>query len=402
MDCSIIFPVRKRRLFTPGPTPLIPQAQLALARPIIHHRKQEFKELLLQTRRNLQKILKTENEVVILTASGTGAMEAAVTNLLSAEDEALAVVAGKFGERWLEICLAHGITAKAIEKEMGQAACASEICQVLEGHPQIRALLIQGCETSTGTSHDLEEIGLSVSQKFPDVLIVVDAVTALLSQPIETDQWHLDVVLSGSQKGVGMPPGLSFMSLSARALEKIEKGPPRAYYFGLREEVNRQREGQNTFTPAVSLINALNETTREILRQDPDRVVADTDLMARCTRQGLLKLGFKLLSHSPSGAVTAAFPPQGILASQMIETLEEEFGIQIAGGQGSLKGRIIRIAHLGYFDLVDVFSVLSAIELCLTKMEMKIELGLGTGAAMREALRKTDQQRQKDLAPPKT
>ena len=325
-------------------------------------------------------------------------MEAAVTNLLSAKDEALAVVAGKFGERWLEICLAHGINAKSIEKEMGQAACAREICQVLESHPKTRALLIQGCETSTGTSHDLEEIGQSVSQKFPDVLIVVDAVTALLSQPIETDQWHLDVVLSGSQKGVGMPPGLSFMSLSARALERIEKNPPRAYYFGLREEVNRQRVGQTTFTPAVSLINALHETTREILRQDPDRVVTDTDLMARCTRQGLLKLGFKLLSQSPSGAVTAAFPPEGISASPMIVMLEKEFGIQIAGGQGSLKGHIIRIAHLGYFDLVDVFSVLSAIEFCLARMGTKIELGSSTGAAIREALRKTDQQQQKDLS----
>ncbi|MEE8348775.1 MAG: alanine--glyoxylate aminotransferase family protein [Acidobacteriota bacterium] len=380
--------MRKTRLFTPGPTPLMPEAQLAMSRPILHHRTPQFKELLVQTCQNLQKLFRTEHDVVILASSGTGAMEAAVTNLFSSDDHALTIVAGKFGERWGELCKTHGIPHTSIDKESGQAASPEDICQALRNNPNIKAVLIQGCETSTGTSHDLEEIAKQIHAEFPQVLIVVDAITALLTQPVETDLWGLDIVISGSQKSFALPPGLSFLTLSPRALEKITSNPSLPYYFNLAQEVTQQRAGQTAFTPAISLIVGLHETTREILRQGLAPVLAETELMARTTREGLKAMGFQLLSSSPANAVTAAFPPEGVSSVKLIKHLETDLGIKIAGGQGDLKKKIIRIAHLGYFDVLDVFTVLSAIELCLLKMGAKIELGSGLQAAMREASKK--------------
>ena len=382
--------MRKQRLFTPGPTPLMPEAQLALARPIIHHRTPQFIDLFLETRNNLQKILQTKNDVVILASSGTGAMEAAVSNLLSTDEQALAVVAGKFGERWLEICKAHKIPCTALHKPAGEACSPEEICQALENHPETRVLLIQACETSTATSHDLELIAQSVHQKFPAVLIVVDAISALLTQPLQVDDWGLDIVISGSQKSLGLPPGLAFMSISPSALERIKNNKVSSYYFDLSIEIDKQRKGQTAYTPAISLIDALKETTQEILRQDPRKVLAEVELMAHCTREALLALNFRLLSSSPSSAVTAAFPPEGVSAKELIKKLDSEFGVMIAGGQSELKGKIIRIAHLGYLDLIDVFAVISSIELCLLRMETKIEVGLGLRTALLEAAKPTN------------
>lgn len=387
--------MHKKRLFTPGPTPLMPEAQLAMSRPIVHHRTAEFTELLVETRQNLQKIFRTENDIVILASSGTGAMDAAVSNLLSPGDPVLAVVAGKFGQRWVQICQSYNIPCTSLEKESGEAASAQEICEALEHHPEIQAILIQGCETSTATSHDLERIAKLVGDKFPQVFIVVDAITALLTQPVETDQWGLDIVIGGSQKSFSLSPGLSFLTLSSRALKKMEANSSRPYYFNLPQEVQKQRKGQSAFTPAISLIVGLKETTREILRQTPDRVLADAELMARCTRAGLLELGFRLLSSSPANALTAAFPPDGVSAGELVKKLEDEFGTKVAGGQGELKNKIIRIGHLGYLDLLDVFSVLSAIELCLVKMGWEIHLGGSVRAAALEATNRTEQTSEK-------
>jgi len=363
----------------------MPEAQLAMSRPILHHRTAQFKELLLESLRNLQKIFRTEHDVVILASSGTGAMEAAVTNLLSPEDHALVVVAGKFGQRWAELCQTHGIPYTSIDKESGQAASPQEICKALEHNPKMTAVLIQGCETSTGTAHDLEQIAKRIHADFPQVLIVVDAITALLTQPLESDLWGLDIVISGSQKSFALPPGLSFLTLSSRALKKIKANPSPPYYFNLAKEATQQREGQSAFTPAISLIIGLNETTREILGQGLDQVLAEAELMARATREGLQALGFTLVSSSPANAVTAAFPPEGVSSVELSKRLEGDLGIKIAGGQGELKQKIIRIAHLGYFDRLDVFSVLSAIELCLLKMGATIELGSSLQAALAEA-----------------
>lgn len=363
-----------------------------MARPIIHHRTAEFKALLLETRRNLQNIFKTENEIVILAASGTGAMEAAVCNLLSPDEQALAVVTGKFGERWREICSAFHIPCAALTKRPGEAASAEEICDAIAREPGVRAVFLQGCETSTATSHDLESIGLKVRKRFPDVVIVVDAITALGSERLETDLWGLDVVISGSQKSFAIPPGLAFLSLSPRALEKMKGSTSPRYYFDLLKELSAQQKGQTAFTPAVSLVAALNETAKEILRQGIDCVVAEAHGMARATRRGLTALGFKMLSQSPSAAATAAYPPDGVSAQDLVKRLEQRFGMKIAGGQAELKGKIIRVAHLGYFDLADVFSLISALELSLLDMGQPIDLGAGVRAALLEAAQLTADQ----------
>lgn len=356
-----------------------------MAQPLIHHRTDRFKALLKQTHRNLQEIFRSENDVAILTSSGTGAMEAVVSALLGQEDHALAVVAGKFGQRWLEICQTHKIPCTPLYLKYGRAATDQDICQALQENADTSVLLIQGCETSTATSHNLERISKSVHENFPEVLIVVDAITALLTEKVETDLWNLDVVIGGAQKAFGMPPGLAFLSVSSRAIEKIQSTSSRSYYLNLHQEILKQRDGQSNFTPAISLIQGLHKVTGEILRQGPENIIAEAALMARCTRKGLKSLGFQLVSHAPSNAVTAAFPPSNIKAPDLVKKLEAETGIKVAGGQDELKNKIIRIAHLGYFDLIDVFSVLSAIELCLLMLGTKVELGKGVGAALHEA-----------------
>jgi aspartate aminotransferase-like enzyme len=377
--------MRKIRLFTPGPTPLIPEAQLAMAKPLIHHRTPEFKQLLLETRQNLKKLFKTEHEILILASSGTGAMEAAVSNLHSSGEKVVAVVAGKFGERWAELAKAFGLNCAPLCKEYGQAASPEEILGILKKNGDAVSLFLQGCETSTGTAHALEEIGTRVKREFPDLLIIVDAITALGSQPVEPDSWGLDVVIGGSQKAFGLPPGLAFLSLSPKAVEVLEAKPPAAhYYLNLRKELKGQVRGTTAFTPAISLITALNEATFLMLDEGIDNIVQDAELMARATREGLGVLGFKLLSSSPANAVTAAYPPADIAADDLRTALETEFGVKVAGGQAHLKGQIIRIAHLGYFDLLDVVTVLSAIELCLARRGLISSVGDGVRAALQE------------------
>ena len=365
----------------------MPEAQLAMVRPMLHHRKSEFRTLLLETLEDLKEVFKTKNDIVILTASGTGAMEAAVGNLLSPETPALAVSAGKFGERWLEICSAFRIPCRALTKDYGEAASVDEIRQAIEQNPDTRALLIQSCETSTGTAHDLEAIGRMIRTSFPKVLIVVDAITFVGSQPLETDAWGLDVVIGGSQKAFAIPPGLAFLSLSERAMAAIGNNSTPRYYFDLLKEVEKQREGQTALTPAISLVVALNEAVKEILNQGLDRVLDEVALMAQCTREGVLAMGFSLVSSVPASALTACYPPPGISATTISQMLQERFGIIVAGGQGDLKGKILRIGHLGYFDLIDVLSVLSALEICLVELGSKIELGAGISAAMRKIAR---------------
>ena len=365
----------------------MPQAQLALAQPLIHHRSEEFKSLLGRTRSRLQQIFRTQNEVLILTSSGTGAMEAAVSNLFSEKDTVLVIAAGKFGERWAELCRAYRVPHQILKKEPGEAASPEEICRFLQDFPELGGVLLQGCETSTATVHDLKTIGERLHRDFPEVLTVVDGITTLGSQPLETDSWNLDVVIGGSQKFLSIPPGLSFLSLSPRAIARMADNPSPRYYLDLAKELGAQRKEQTAFTPAVSMIAALDQATQEILRQGLEKIVEDTAWMAHCTRCGLKALGFRLLSSAPANAVTAAYPPPDISARQLLKQLREEQGILLACGQGDLAGRIVRVAHLGYFDLLDMFSVLSALELALLRLGAKPAPGAGVRAALTECHR---------------
>ena len=313
-------------------------------------------------------------------------MEAAVSSLHSPGDKVQVIVAGKFGERWAQLAKAFGLECIRLHKDYGDAASPVEILNQLEKNQGVRSLFVKACETSTGTVHDLESISRVVRDKFPDILIIVDAISAIGSQPVEPDEWDLDVVISGAQKAFGVPTGLAFVSLGPRAVKALESDSYSPhYYLNLRKELAGQLSGNTAYTPAISLITALNKATSIMLEEGLEQLIGTANLMARCARKGLQELGFCLLSSSPANALTAAYPPPGISADELRTTLEESYGLKVAGGQGSLKGKIIRIAHLGYFDLLDVFSVLAAIEMCFHEMGKPVNLGRGVTAAMEEA-----------------
>jgi len=361
----------------------MPVVQSALASPLIHHRTPAFAVLLLETRERLQKIFRSDSDVVVLTSSGTGAMEAAVASVLRPElDRGLIVSTGKFGERWIDLCRVHGIPHDVLTKPYGQAASSRDIADRMV-ESGANALLLQGCETSTATRLDLKSISHEVRSRVPEALIIVDAITALATQPVESQAWGLDVVISGSQKSFAMSPGLAFMCLSPHALAAAQRAGTKGYYFDLAREALRQRDGQTAFTPAISLIQALHAAAGEILDQGLDRVIREAELMATATRAGLQALGFKLLSSAPANAVTAAFPPTGIEAKNLIRSLESRFGVKVAGGQGVLKGKILRIAHLGYFDPLDVITLLAALEICVSEDALTPKAtGAGVAVAM--------------------
>lgn len=376
--------MRKTRLFTPGPTPLIPEARQAMAMPMPHHRTPEFAGIMMECRKKLQAIFKTGNELLILSTTGTGAMEAAVSNLHCPGDRVLAVSIGKFGERWIELAEAFGLDCRVLAKPYGSSASAEEILAALQQNPNTRSLFIQACETSTGTAHCLERIASLVRRHFPGILIIVDGITAVGCQPLETDAWDLDVVISGSQKSFGIPPGLSFISLGPRALAALDSGPGKnVYHLSLSREMKGQKHGSPAFTPSIALIIALREACSQILEYGLSRVIEDAGRIASASRAGLEELGFKLLSEAPANAVTAAFPPEGISADELRQKLDEGFGVKVAGGQGDVSGKIIRIAHLGYFDILDTSTVLSALELALAELGHFTPPGAGVAAAMK-------------------
>jgi len=378
--------MKKNYLLTPGPTPLPPKVCEALARPIIHHRTPQFQAILKEVGQGLKEIFQTKNDVYILSSSGTGAMEAAVVNLLSPGDTALTVEAGKFGERWTEICQAYGIKAKVIKVEWGKAVSAAEIERLLKEDAQIKAVFVTACETSTGVSIDLEAIGQVVKQT-PAVL-VVDAISALASIDIQTDNWFLDVVVSGSQKGLMLPPGLAFISVSEKALSLVETSTSPRYYFDLRLAKKAWAKVDTPFTPAISIIIALKEALDIIRENGLDQTFARHKKMACATRKAMLALGLELFApEASSDAVTAVKVPQGIDGEKLVKTMRDTYGVTIAGGQAELKGKVFRIAHMGFIDEFDIILCISCLEKVLYQMGYKLDLGKGVKAAEEEFLK---------------
>jgi aspartate aminotransferase-like enzyme len=372
--------MQKKYLLAPGPTPVPPEALLAMAMPIIHHRAPDFLPVLDSAKKGLQWLYQTKNDVLILCSTGTGGMVGSVNNFLSPGDEVLVINGGKFGERWTKICQAYGMRVDELVVEWGYAVKPELIEASLKKNPKIKAVFVQANETSTGVFHDVKTIAGIV--KKTDAIFVVDAISALVAHDIRTDEWGIDVMIGGSQKGVMLPPGLAFVSVSDKAWKMADGAKTPKFYFNFKKERENLAKNQTLFTSAVTLIIGLNECVKMLQAEGLDKVFARHERLARATRAGVGALGLKLFpKESPSNALTAIEAPSGVDGQAIYKDLRQKYGITGAGGQDKLKGKIFRIAHLGYTDTFDVITAIAGIEMVLKGLGHPVKLGTGVGAA---------------------
>lgn len=377
----------KRRIFAPGPTPVPEDVLLEMSRAPLHHRTKEFIEILTEVKKGLQFLFQTKQPAYLLAASGTGAMEATIVNLFQSGDEVLVIDGGKFGERWWKIAQAYGLKTHILKVEWGYAANPDDVVKQLKANPKIRGVLFQASETSTGVYHPVEAIAQAVKSN-SDALVIVDAITALGVSNLPLDAWGLDAVVSGSQKALMLPPGLAFLALSERAQERRKQTGIARFYYNLNAEDKAALGGETAWTPAVSLITALDVVLKRIQKTGLEPVFRHHDKLAKATRAGVTALGLELFAkQSPSPAVTSVLVPSSIPeGKKIVSHLRDQFGITIAGGQDQWKGKIFRLAHLGYYDELDMLTMLSALELTLSKLGHPIEPGKGVGAAQKSFL----------------
>ncbi len=369
----------KKLLMTPGPTPIPESVLLNMAKPIIHHRTDEFKTLMNSAKTRLQKLFQTTNEIVIFSSSGTGAMEAAVVNLVSPGEKTAVVSAGKFGERWVQLNSTFGARPVVIKKDYGDFVTPEEIDAVLKKHPNISCLFMQACETSTGVFHPIDEIGLLLKNKFPEVVFVVDGITAIGAIDVKTDLWGIDIMITGSQKALMLPPGLGIISISEKAKNKMLKNSTPRYYFDIKKEIEA---GYGNFTPPVTLIVALNESLKIILDKVTLKGTFERHrLLAKATREAIMAMNLRLFAKRPSDSLTAVISPEGVNSGKIIEKMKN-MGVEIANGQGPLKDKIFRIAHMGYFDKQDILTCITSLEMSLKKLRIEHPFGEGVIRAM--------------------
>lgn len=369
----------KHYLLSPGPTPIPNEVALAMSETMIHHRTPQFNQVFDEARAGLKKLFGTKNDVLMLAASGTGAMEAAVANLFSAGDQVLVINGGKFGERWLNISNAYGLNPIEMKVEWGQAVKVAEVEKQLIANPDIQGVMIQASETSTTVFHPVKEIA-QLTKNGP--LFLVDGVTAVGVVALPMDDWGIDVLVTGSQKALMLPPGLGFIALGDRAWEKTKTAKLPRFYFDLNLERKNQQKGSGAFTPAVSLIFGLRAALRMIEREGLANVYARHDRLCRATRAAAVALGLKLLApDSPSPAATGIYLPSGIDADQVLEYLRDKMNVTLAEGQDQLKGKALRIAHIGYMGAFDVITAIAALEMALRKFGAEIPFGKGVAAA---------------------
>ncbi|MCS6951982.1 MAG: alanine--glyoxylate aminotransferase family protein [Bryobacterales bacterium] len=372
--------IRKQRLLTPGPTPLYPPALQAMMGSDIHHRTEDFRQLYRRVLADLKEILGTSHDVLVLVSSGTGAMEAAVSNFFSRGDKVIVCSAGKFGERWVELARAFGLEATVLEANYGDVVSPARVAEALAREPETRGVFVQASETSTGAAHDVRAMGEAVSQT--DAIFVVDAITGLGTMPLDIDGWGLDVVIGGSQKAFMIPPGLAFLTVSPKAWARAESASLPHYYFDLKKEKKNAEKGESSWTPSTSLLLALSEALRYIRSVGMDRLIENAQALARATRAAVTALGLELFApHSPAASVTAVKAPPGVDSGIIVKEFRNRFGAIIANGQGSMRGKIFRIAHLGYFDFADLFAVIAELEIILAALGRPVSFGSGVAAA---------------------
>jgi aspartate aminotransferase-like enzyme len=380
--------LRKNRLFTPGPTPILPAAQTAMASFAMHHRTADFRALYSRVLADMKDFIGTKNDVLVLASSGTGVMEGSVSNLTSPGDKVLVLTAGKFGERWRDLAKAFGCAVEVLSVPYGETFALDEIRRRLT--PDVRAVYMQSTESSTGARHDVKGIAQLVRGASDDTLLVVDAITGLGTTHFDVDGWGIDVIIGGSQKALMIPPGLAYCAISERAWKRMETAKSPRYYFDFRRERKAAAKGESAYTPATSLFAALGAAL-DFIRQMGDgdlaagreALIDNAELAAEMTRAGAQALGLKLFSPSaPSAALTAIQSPSGIDSGTIVKQFRDSFAAVVANGQGEMKGQLFRIAHLGYYDYLDTVGILAALEQVLASVTGKsIEYGSAVRAA---------------------
>jgi aspartate aminotransferase-like enzyme len=372
--------VIKSFLLAPGPTPVPPEVLAAMSLPVVHHRTPQFAAVLAAVQVALRELFGTAGDVLVLTSSGTGAMEGSVTNLLSPGDEAIVVNGGKFGERWTKLCQTYGVRPHEIKVEWGRAVRPDQLEDAIKANPKARAVFVQASETSTCALHPIP--ALAEVTKRHDRLLIVDGITAVGVIDLPMDRLGIDVLVTGSQKALMLPPGLAFVALSERAWAATEQAKLPRFYFDFRRERKGVAEKSTAWTPAISLIQGLKVALGMMQAEGYPNVHARHDRLARATRAAATALGLRLLSpDAPSPAATAVMLPEGVDGSALFRYLRDRMGVTFAGGQDQLKGKIIRLSHLGYVDTFDVITGVAALELALHHFGAKVELGRGVGAA---------------------
>jgi aspartate aminotransferase-like enzyme len=372
-------PIQKQRLLTPGPTPLYPKALQAMMGAEIHHRTQDFRDLYLSVLAGLKSILGTTNDVLILASSGTGAMEASITNCFSPGDRVIVCSAGKFGERWVELTQAYNLNPLVLSAPYGSVVEPATLQKALAANPDAKAVFVQASESSTGAAHDVRAMGEIV--KATPALFIVDAITGIGTMPLDIDAWGLDFVIGGSQKAFMLPPGLAFISVSPKAWATMESARLPRYYFDLRREKKNAAKGESSWTPATSLILGLAEVLKYIQTLGMNELINNAQQLAAATRAACGALGLELFAPaSPSGAVTAIKAPPGLSSSVIVKEFRQKFGSIVADGQSEMQGRVFRLAHLGYFDVADLFALIAELELILLANDVPVKLGAGVAA----------------------
>ncbi len=373
--------MQKYRLFAPGPVPVPEEVSLQMARPIIHHRTKAFEAIVAQVKEDLKWLYQTQKDVITLASSGTGAMEAAITNTLNAGDKVIVVDGGKFGERWWKIAQAYGLEVDILKVEWGNPVDPKDVEKKL-AQGGYKAVLVQASESSTGTYHPIEELA-KLTRGREDCLLIVDAISALGAVNLPFDAWGIDILVAGSQKALALPPGLAFIALSDKAWKFAETCKTKKFYFDLKREKKNLDQNTTAFTPAITLVIGLAESLKSMKKEGLENLFARHARLAKATQEAMKALGLKLYSKSPVNSLTAVCVPEGIDGGKVTKLMEGKFSMTIAGGQDAAKGKIFRIAHLGYFDDLDIVTVVAAIEGTLAELGHKFEMGKGVGAAMK-------------------
>jgi aspartate aminotransferase-like enzyme len=372
--------MKKVSLLAPGPTPVSPRTMLAMAQPLIHHRSGDFLEIIGQLKVGLKRIFQTRNEVLTFSSSGTGAMESSISNLLSPGDKAIAIRGGKFGERWTEMLEAYGCQPVNLEVPWGTAVKPEQVEELLKADPSIKAVYVQALETSTGVEHPVKELAQVTART--DAVLVVDAVSALMSYDLPSDDWGLDVVVAGSQKALMMPPGLGFVSIGPKAKALMDSSTCPKFYFSWAKELKSLANNKGAFTSPVPLFLGMLEVIKQIDEVGMENIWANTALNSKAFKKAVSAWGLELFSkENPSVGLSAVEAPAGVDGQDIVKWLKEKYAIYIAGGQAQAKGKIFRVAHMGFINKFDTLQAIGALEMALKGLGYSFEMGSGAAAA---------------------